>query len=186
MKLSQWARRHGVSYLTAWRWFRKGILPVPARQLPTGTILADEQPPPAKGVIYARVSSPDQRGDLERQVGRLRTWAEQWGVRVDEVVTEVGSGMNGRRRKLVRLLRDPSVGLIVVEHRDRLARFGFDLVEAALFASGRRSAVVDPGEVTGDLVQDMHEVLTSLCARLYGRRSARNRAARAVKAAMEP
>ena len=186
MKLSNWARRNGVSYLTAWRWFRKGMLPVPARQLPTGTILVDEPPPPGKTVIYARVSSSDQKDDLERQVARLRTWAEQWGVHVDGVVTEIGSGMNGKRRKLVRLLRDSSVGLVVVEHRDRLARFGFDLVEAALLSANRRVAVVDPGEVTDDIVQDMYEVLTSLCARLYGRRSARNRAARAVRAATEP
>jgi len=186
MKLSDWARRNGVSYLTAWRWFRKGMLPVPARQLPTGTILVDEPPPPGKTVIYARVSSSDQKDDLERQVARLRTWAEQWGVHVDGVVTEIGSGVNGKRRKLIRLLRDSSVGLVVVEHRDRLARFGFDLVEAALLSANRRVAVVDPGEVTDDIVQDMYEVLTSLCARLYGRRSARNRAARAVRAATEP
>ena len=73
---------------------------------------------------------------------------------------------------------------IVTEHRDRFARFGAEYVEAALAASGRRLLVVDPAEVDDDLVRDVTEILTSLCARLYGRRAAANRAGRAL-AAME-
>jgi predicted site-specific integrase-resolvase len=99
---------------------------------------------------------------------------------VDRVVTEVGSALNRRRRKLLALLRDPEVTSIVVEHRDRFARFGAQYVEAVLSASGRRLLVVDPAEVDDDLVRDVTEILTSLCARLYGRRAAANRAARAV------
>jgi putative resolvase len=101
---------------------------------------------------------------------------------VSEVVSEVGSGMNGRRAKLARLLRDPHVQTIVVEHRDRVARFGVEHLTAALAATGRRIVVVDTSETTDDLVRDMVEVLTSMCARLYGRRGARNRALRAVTA----
>jgi predicted site-specific integrase-resolvase len=70
----------------------------------------------------------------------------------------------------------------VVEHRDRFARFGAEYVEAVLSASGRRLLVVDPAEVDDDLVRDVTKILTSLCARLYGWRSAANRAARAVAA----
>lgn len=81
----------------------------------------------------------------------------------------------------MRLLSDPEVTTIIVEHRDRLARFGFEYIEAALMAQGRKIIVMEPGEVKDDLVQDMIEVLTSFCARLYGKRSARNR----VKKAME-
>ena len=84
------------------------------------------------------------------------------------MVTEVGSGLNGKRRKL---LRDPRVGR-VVEHRDRLARFGFEMLEAALAAAGKAVVVVEEGAVTDDLVRDLLEVLTSACGRLYGRRSA--------------
>jgi len=68
------------------------------------------------------------------------------------------------------------IGAVVVEHRDRFARFGAEYLEAALAASGRRLIVVDPSEMNDDLVQDMIAILTSFCARLYGRRSARNRA----------
>jgi putative resolvase len=80
-------------------------------------------------------------------------------------------------------LADPKVTIVVVEHRDRLARMNAELVEAALSAHGRRLVVVDDGEVTDDLVGDMVEVLTGFCARLYGRRSARNRALKALRCA---
>ncbi len=69
-----------------------------------------------------------------------------------------------------------------MEHRDRLARFGVEYLEAALSAQGRRIVVTDTGEPEYDLVRDTIEVLTSLCARLYGRRGARNRAMRALTA----
>ena len=103
---------------------------------------------------------------------------------VARVVTEVGSALNGKRRKLLALLRDEAVTAIVVEHRDRFARFGAEYVEAALSAQGLRLLVVDPAEVDDDLVRDVTEILTSLCARLYGRMAAVGRAARAL-AAME-
>jgi putative resolvase len=98
------------------------------------------------------------------------------------VVTEIGSGLNGKRKKLLRILRDPRVVRMVVEHRDRLARFGFDWLEAAMAASGRHVVVIEEGEATDDLAQDVLEILTSACGRLYGRRSARNRARRALEA----
>src|ERR1700730_13511443 len=86
------------------------------------------------------------------------------------------SGTNGARAKLRRLLADPAVRTVVVEHRDRLGRMNVELVEAALSASGRSLVVLDLAERDDDLVRDMTEVLTSFCARLYGRRSLRNRA----------
>ena len=192
MKLAAWARANGVHPQTAYRWFRQGTMPVPARRLPSGTILVQvpgsghdgglDQP----AVLYARVSAYDQRGELDRQVTRLSGWATAQGVTVAEVVTEVGSGLNGRRPKLRRVLADPRAAMIVVEHRDRLARFGVEQLEAALSAQGLRLVVVDPGETSDDLVGDMVEVLTSFCARLYGRRGARNRALRAVTCARKP
>jgi putative resolvase len=155
----------GVHPLTAYAWVREDRMPVPFRRLPSGTILVDvvaaagEQ----RVVLYARVSSHDQRADLDRQVARVRAWASVERLAVGRVVAEVGSGLNGGRPKLARVLSDPSATVIVVEHRDRFV-------------------VVDAGETEVDLVRDMIEVLTSMCARLYGRRGARNRAMRAVTA----
>jgi putative resolvase len=98
-------------------------------------------------------------------------------------VSEIGSGLNGHRAKIMRLLSDPAVQTIVVEHRDRLARFGSEYIEAALAACGRKLVVVDQTAMKADLVPDMVDVLTSFWARLYGRRAAKNRAAKALAAA---
>jgi putative resolvase len=133
--------------------------------------------------LYARVSSHDQEADLGRQVARLAGWAAQAGRPVARIEAEVGSGMSGTRAKARRLLGGPLAGVVVVEHRDRLGRVKTELVEAALSATGRRLVVVDPAELDDDLVRDMTEVLTSFCARLYGRRSARNRAEKALRCA---
>ena len=183
MKLSEWADRQGVHYMTAWRWWRAGKLPVPAYQSASGSIIVElPHSQPGRTVLYARVSSHDLRPDLDRQVARVSGWATRHGLVVAEVVAEVGSGVAGKRAKLRRLLADPHVTTIVVEHPDRLARFGVEYLDAALAAHGRRLVVADPGETTDDLVGDMIDVLTSFCARLYGRRGARNRAMRAVTA----
>jgi putative resolvase len=188
MRLKEWAAQQGIHYQTAWKWFRDGKLPVPALQTPSGTILvqsaADTRPPDDGGLgLYGRVSSHDQRADLDRQVSRLTQWAAAASAQVVRVEAEVASGMTGRRPKLRRLLADPAVRTVVVTHRDRLARMNTELVEAALWAHGRRLVVLDDGEVTDDLIRDMVEVLTSFCARLYGRQSARNRALKAVRCA---
>jgi putative resolvase len=176
--LVEWARRQGISYKTAWRWVKDDAMPVPWRQLPSGTILVDApvDERPSTVALYARVSSHDQRNDLDRQLARLSQYAAERDLHVVESVGEVGSGLNGKRRKLLRLLSDATIGAVVVEHRDRFARFGSEYLEAALAASGRRLIVVDGSEMNDDLVHDMIAVLTSFCARLYGRRSARNRA----------
>lgn len=174
----------GVHPQTAYRWFREGALPVPAVRVNQRTILVSPDAAVAEASaafgLYARVSSHDQKSDLERQVARLTSWAALAGGRVVRVEAEVGSGMNGARTKVRRLLADPKVTAVVVEHRDRLGRMNTELVEAALSAHGRRLVVLDDGEVHDDLVRDMVEVLTSFCARLYGRRSARNRALKAI------
>ena len=115
----------------------------------------------------------------------MARWAAQAGHRVVRVESEIGSGMNGGRSKARRLLADPQVTTVVVEHKDRLGRMNVELVEATLAAHGRRLVVLDEGEVDDDLVRDMVEVLTSFCARLYGRRSAKNRARKAPEAAVQ-
>jgi putative resolvase len=173
-----------VNRHTAYRWFREGTLPVPAERVGRLILVkTDAAVSSAAGaVLYARVSCHDQCADLDRQVARLTRWATEQELPVAQVVTEVGSGVSGKRPRLRRILSDPDAKVIVVEHRDRLARFGVEHLEAALAAQGRRIVVADPDETTDDLVRDMIEVLTSMCARLHGRRGARNRAMRAVTA----
>lgn len=191
MLVKEWAAREGLHPQTVWKWCREGTMPVPVEHTPTGMWLIHDPkyetgscttPDGSRTVCYARVSSADQKTDLRRQADRLKAFALSMGVEHPEVVTETGSGMNDKRRKLNRLLADPTVGTVIVEHRDRLARMNFELVENALKAQGRRVIVVDDTELDDDLVRDMTEVLTSFCARLYGRRAAKHRAQRALEA----
>lgn len=177
MKLSSWAKKHGFHYQTAYRHWKKGLLP--ARQLATGTIVVDDDTPTTSGgyVIYARVSSHDQKQDLDRQVARLAAFASAKGLQVSAVVSEIGSGLNGKRKALLKILAGSEN--VLVERRDRLARFGFGYIEAAM--GTRKIVVAEPEELPDDIVRDLHEVIVSMCARLYGKRAAKNRA----KAAME-
>ena len=151
MKLSTWAKKQGISYRTAWRWFKEGKLPVAAEQTKTGTILIKDEIPEINHVaIYARVSSADQKKDLERQIARLVLFANANGWVVAHTITEIGSGLNGHRPKLIKLLTNSNIKIILVEHRDRLMRFGAEYVEAGLAAEGRRLIVADPSELKDD------------------------------------
>jgi putative transposase len=184
MNLAAWAERSGVARVAAYRWFCAGLLPVAA--MTVGRLILVDKPDAGvdhRTAVYARVWSADQKADLDRQVARVTAWAATRQISVDKVVTEVGSALNGHRCRFLALLCDSSVQPIVVEQRGRFCRFGSEYVQAALAARGRELVVVDTAEVDEDLVGDMTEILSSMCARLYGKRAAQNRARRAVAAA---
>ncbi|TPF85456.1 integrase [Bifidobacterium sp. UTCIF-37] len=191
MRAKEWAAREGLNEQTVWKWCHENRMPVPFERSGSVWLIHDpkyEKTDISAGsrvVCYARVSSSDQKSDLQRQADRLKSFAIGMGATDIQVVMETGSGMNDKRRRLNRILADPTVGTIVVEHRDRLARMNAGLVESALKAQGRRLVVVDDSELDDDLVRDMTEVLTSFCARLYGRRAAKNKARAALKAAQD-
>jgi putative resolvase len=177
MKLSAYAKKLGISYKTAWRWYADGKLD--AYQADTGTIIVREKVDTPSGIaLYARVSSADQRDDLDRQVDRLRDYATAKGYQIDKIVSEIASGLNDTRPKLTSLLVDKSIGVIVVEHRERLTRFGFNYIANLLDIQGRRVEVIFPDETKDDLVQDFIAIITSMCARIYGRRGNKNRSER--------
>src|SRR2546423_11172776 len=146
MRLSQYAKQMNVSYKTAFRWWRAGRLD--AYQLDTGTIIVRDPLPETKApkgiALYARVSTQGQKADLERQVERLKMYAASRGYQVTKVVQEIASGMNDNRPKLMKLLTDPTIGMIVIEHRDRLTRFGFNYLEQLLKMQERQLEVMVP------------------------------------------
>jgi putative resolvase len=181
MKLSQYARQQGISYRTALRWFRAGT--IKGYQAPTGTIIVTEvEAAPARPeqvAIYARVSSPEHRDSLERQVARLSDYCAARGYQVAQTVKEIASGVNDNRPKLLALLKDTSVTRIVVEHRDRLTRFGFHYLEALLQAQGRPIEVVNLAQNDKeDLIADLVAIVYSFTARLYGQRRAKRKTER--------
>ncbi len=186
VRLTDWPTRQGISYTTAFRWARAGKIPGLHRAV-SGRLFVEVEPDSAGDgvVLYGRVSLADQKEELGRPLGRLQNFAAARGLLVAREVREIGSGLNGHRAKLLALLRDPEVRTILVEHRERLGRFGTEYVEAAMTATGRAVIVVNDGEERLDLVADFVDVVTSMCVRIYGRRSANNRANRAVAAAAE-
>jgi predicted site-specific integrase-resolvase len=186
MKLSRYAKQAGVSYKTAWRWWKSGQLD--AYQTPTGTVIVRDATAPApmtgRIALYARVSSADQKADLERQIQRLRDYAAAKGYSVAKEVREIASGLNDHRPKLSKLLTDPTIGTLIVEHRDRLTRFGYEYIRQLLEAQGRHLEVLFPSETENELVDDFVAVITSMAARLSGQRSSRQKAAK-IRACVE-
>lgn len=183
MRLSDYARRNGIQYKTAWLHFHRGLIPG-ARQLPTGTIIIDEPTSArkAKTVIYARVSSSEQRDDLKRQAERCVQFANANGWQVEQVVTEIGFGLNDERRKLLAVLRDDTITRLVIEHKDRLTRFGFNYVDILCDHIGCELVVINQVDTDEqDLIQDFVSVITSFCARIYGRRRSRRKTERLIE-----
>jgi putative resolvase len=186
MKLSVSAQQVGVSYRTTFRWFKSGK--IQGRQMDTGTILITEpigepQTPerPVKVAIYTRVSAAENKDNLEGQANRLRDYCAAKGYPVAWVVKEIGSGVNDTRPKLIKLLTDPTVRVIVVEHKDRLTRFGYNYLEQLLKMQGRRIEVINLTENgKEDLIQDFVSIVTSFCVRLYGQRRSKRKTERLI------
>ena len=183
VKLSDYARKVGVSYRTAWRWFKAGQ--IKGYQMETGTIIItedDEPERPRKVAIYTRVSATENRPNLDAQAERLLTYCAAKGYQVHKVIKEVGSGINDNRHKLLKLLADPTITVIVVEDKDRLTRFGFRYIETLLEQQNRRVEVVNlADDRKEDLVEDLVSIIYSFCARLYGLRRAKRKTERIVK-----
>jgi putative resolvase len=132
-----------------------------------------------KTIAYARVSSHDQKTDLERQKQVLELYcaAQGWTF---EVIADLGSGMNYNKRGLKRLLEEiieGSIARLVITHKDRLLRFGAELVFAICEAKGVEVVILNKGEDSTfeeDLASDVLEIITVFSARLYGSRSRKN------------
>lgn len=135
-----------------------------------------------KGAIYARVSTRERKDNLERQVERLRSYCAAKEYPISLSVKEIASGVNDSRPKLLSLLKDTSITRIVVEHRDRLTRFGFHSLETLLEIQGRTIEVVNQAEDdTEDLMADLTAILYAFTARMYGQRRAKRKTAKMVQ-----
>ncbi|GHO55815.1 IS607 family transposase [Ktedonobacter robiniae] len=186
MKLIDYAKQQGISYRTAWRWYKAGK--IAGHQMDTGTILVTE-PVPVKErpalpnvVVYTRVSSAENKSNLDSQAERLVAYCTARGYQVSKVVKEIGSGVNDTRPKFLALLADPSIGHIVIEHKDRGTRFGFRYIETLLKTYGREIEVVNQAESgTEDLLADLTSIIYSFCARLYGQRRAKRKTEKIVQ-----
>lgn len=176
MKLSTWAKNKGISYGTALRWIKENKFPVPYEKLETGTILVKDigEIKPNKYIIYGRVSSSSRKDDLDRQIERLRLFSASKGFTISDEITEIASGMNDKRPKLLKLLQDKNCN-IIIEHKDRLTRFGFNYIKTLLNNDNREIIIMNETEEKMDIVQDFIDAITSMCSRIYGQRSGKNK-----------
>ena len=185
--ISEAAKRLGISPTTLRRWEESGKL-IPERtqgnqrryrlsQIEPATHLRKQD---RKTLAYARVSSHDQKDDLERQKQVLELYCAQQGWTF-ELISDIGSGVNYYKKGLKRLLNEiliGNVGRLVITHKDRLLRFGAELVFSICEAKQVEVVMVNKGEDTtfeDDLATDVLEIITVFSARLYGSRSRKNK-----------
>ena len=131
MRLNEYAKKNGISYQTAWNHFKADKIKN-AYKLESGTIIVPEEQYdglPKKCVLYARVSSHQQKDDLERQSKRLENYADVNGKIVYRSIKEIGSGLKDNRQKFNTILLNKEYNEIIIEHKDRIPRFGFNYLK---------------------------------------------------------
>lgn len=182
LKLSDYAKKHGVTVRTVWNWFYKGLIKI--EKLTTGLnfVVEEDNDTINKVAIYARVSSSENKDNLEKQKNRLLDYCSAKGYIVEQVVCEIGSGLNDKRPKLEKLLTNRSINVIVVEHSDRFCRFGLNYIEKLMANDNRRIEIINPPEnIKEDLMEDFVSIITSFTARLYGLRRTKRKTEKLIQ-----
>jgi predicted site-specific integrase-resolvase len=184
VKLSQYAKMEGVSVKTLWRRIKEGKLQIIRSE--TGRVFVevndDIKPYKLNVCIYARVSSSENKDNLEKQKERLINYCNAKGYKVSQIITEIGSGLNDERKKLEKILLDKSINLIVVEHKDRLARFGLNYIQKLLELDNRKIEIVNPQtNDEDDLMQDFVSIINFFTARLYGKKRSKRLIEKIIK-----
>ena len=190
MKLSEYAKRHSISYRTAHRHWKQGF--IKGSQLASGTIVVEEESTPVlatkqRAVLYARVSSSENKANVETQLERLRGYASAKGYTIVREVKEIGSGLDNKRPLLEKILLWDAWDIVLVEHKDRLARFGVNYLEVLLEKQGKTIEVINNVQdnametMADDLMQDFVAIITSFTARLYGLRRSQRKTEAIIK-----
>jgi predicted site-specific integrase-resolvase len=182
VKIGQYAKMEGVQYRAIWNRIKKGQLRTERTESGSLRIVIDDDDKKSNVAIYCRVSSSENRDNLERQKQRVLDYCAAKGYRVNKIVCEVGSGLNDSRKKLESLLRDATITKIVVEHSDRFSRFGMNYINELMRMQGREIEVINlPTNDRDDLMQDFVSIITSFTARLYGQRRTKRKTEQLIK-----
>lgn len=185
LPIGEAAKLRGVSVDTLRRWEKAGKLKAARtegkhRRYLVADILKVNKPNLRHTVIYGRVSTPDKKDDLARQMGVLELYAQERGWDSVYPLKDIGSGLNYKKRgllKLIDLLQRNEVERLVITDKDRLLRFGSELIFALCENNGTEVVILNKPivlEPEQELVEDVLAVITVMSARLYGRRSKRN------------
>ena len=131
---------------------------------------------------YCRVSSQKQKPDLIRQRERVEQFAASNGYKVSKVFSEIASGVNDKRKELMKILQDDSWSVLIVENKDRLTRFGFNYIQQLCEVHGKQIIVMnETKDERADIVQDLVSIIYSFSAKIYGLRKAKNKQQQIVK-----
>lgn len=185
MKLSEYAKRRSISYRTAHRHWKQGF--IKGTQLASGTIVVEEESSPViqnqqRAVLYARVSSSENKANAQTQLERLRGYASAKGYTIVREVKEIGSGLNDKRPLREKILLWDDWDILLVEHKDRLARFGVNYLGLLLEKQSKTIEIINNvQENKDDLMQDFVAIITSFTARLYGLRRSQRKTEAIIK-----
>ena len=190
IKASEYAKKMSLHIRTVYRYYHSGKIKG-YQDKETGTIFIlnlfknkSEDNLENKVVLYARVSSNENKNNLESQLERLRLFAIAKGYQIVKEIKEVGSGLNDNRSKLNYLLEKElnEFKILLVEHKDRLTRFGFNYIDILLKSHNKKIEVINLVDSDKeDLIQDFVSVITSFCARIYGQRRSKRKTEKLIK-----
>lgn len=181
IKLSEWAKINQMHYRSAWRLYKEGKLEDIVEVLPSGKILVKIEQEINEELknsvfLYARVSSNDQKEDLDKQLLRLVSYATEKGYKIVGFEKEIASGLNDSRPKLHKALTNKKYSKLIVEHRDRLSRFRFNLIQLLLKETNKEIEVINESlDKDSDLIDDFVSIITSFCSRIYGSRRSKRK-----------
>jgi predicted site-specific integrase-resolvase len=181
-RINEFAKRIGKSTSTLRRWDAEGRLV--AKRTPTGQRYYNESDVrkilsikdiERRVIVYCRVSSDSQKDDLQSQVRAMEQFCLNGGIAVDEWIQEIGGGMNFKRKKFLSLMSRISAGEIkslLVAHKDRLCRFGFDFFDYMATENGCEIKVVNQESLSPqqEMVEDLMSIIHTFGCRLYGLR----------------
>lgn len=180
--LKDYAHEHGIKYRAAWNRFKLGKIPQATQDEFGKILLPENESKPSYVVCYARVSSSENKKNLDAQAKRLTDYCAAKGYIVNEIIKECASGLNDKRPKLERILKNRNVTRIIVEHRDRLSRFGFHYLEILAEHKQCEIEVINQADNgRDDLMQDFVSIITSFTARLYGLRRSKRKTGKIIK-----
>ena len=186
MKLSEYAKRNSITYRTAFTHWKKGYLK--GKQLPSGTIVIENEDSELKNdnkikaILYARVSSSMNKSNLESQMERLKSYAYAKGYIIQKEIKEIGAGLNDNRKGLTGILQKSDWNIIIVEHKDRLVRFGLSYMQLLLERNKQKIEIInETNSDKEDLIQDFVSIITSFTARLYGQRRSKRKTEKIIE-----
>jgi len=189
IKISKLAKDLGVTKATLYNWrlagkisFIKSVTGLNYVNIDTYNSFLGIKDREKKTVIYCRVSSTVNKKNLETQKERLVNYCNAKGYKVYKVIEEFGSGINDKRPKLENLLKSQNFTRLVVEHKDRLTRFGFNYIETLLNYNNIDIEVINNVDTDKeDIIQDFVSIITSYCARIYGQRRSKRKTEKLIE-----